>query len=238
MKEKDKSKLYIPLFLDFNEKTKNLKEEECGRLVRAMVCYANEQDYEKWLVGAEMYVFPFIQGLIDSNKALLEARSRAGSTIKSDQNGSNEIKNDQKQSDEIEEQQKEAKRQEASKKKELEEMFDRFWKAYPRHEAKANALKAFEKLKPTEELLMTMLNAIKKQASSAQWLENGGQYIPHPATWLNQRRWEDEPVKGYTGKTVSAQQYQQRDYSDEDEEADRRWLYEQVGEAKKRGELT
>ena len=27
---------------------------------------------------------------------------------------------------------------------------------------------------------------------SAQWQRDNGQYIPHPATWLNQGRWDDE----------------------------------------------
>jgi hypothetical protein len=31
--------------------------------------------------------------------------------------------------------------------------FEKFWSAYPRHEAKQNALKAFEKINPDDELL-------------------------------------------------------------------------------------
>jgi hypothetical protein len=30
--------------------------------------------------------------------------------------------------------------------------------------------------------------------TSAEWTKDGGQFIPHPATWLNQKRWEDEPM--------------------------------------------
>lgn len=72
------------------------------------------------------------------------------------------------------------------------EMFDRFWKVYPRHVAKANARKAFEKLKPTPELLDAILVAIAAQRVSPAWLKDNGQFIPHPTTWLNGRRWEDE----------------------------------------------
>ena len=25
-----------------------------------------------------------------------------------------------------------------------------------------------------------------------QWIKDGGNFIPHAATWLNQQRWEDE----------------------------------------------
>ena len=37
-----------------------------------------------------------------------------------------------------------------------------------------------------------MMSAVTAQKQSRQWRENNGQYIPNPATWLNQRRWEDE----------------------------------------------
>lgn len=37
-----------------------------------------------------------------------------------------------------------------------------------------------------------MLAALERQGKSDQWRRDGGQYIPHAATWLNGRRWEDE----------------------------------------------
>ena len=73
-----------------------------------------------------------------------------------------------------------------------EELFDRFWEAYPRHVGKDPARKAFAKLKPDEALCKTMLTAIQRQKQSDQWQSDGGRYIPHPATWLNQHRWKDE----------------------------------------------
>ena len=33
---------------------------------------------------------------------------------------------------------------------------------------------------------------VNAQKLSRQWQKDGGQYIPNPATWLNQGRWEDE----------------------------------------------
>ena len=67
--------------------------------------------------------------------------------------------------------------------------FDRFWLAYPRKVGKADAKKAFAKVKvPTE----TLLTAIERQKCSEQWTTENGRFIPNPATWLNQGRWEDE----------------------------------------------
>jgi hypothetical protein len=36
-----------------------------------------------------------------------------------------------------------------------------------------------------------VLAAIRSQSASDQWRKDGGQYIPNPATWIRQRRWED-----------------------------------------------
>ena len=69
-----------------------------------------------------------------------------------------------------------------------------------------------------------MLAAIERQKQTAQWKENGGQYIPHPATWLNGRRWEDEVVNRVTVKPGSAQDYEQRDYSNAQAEAMARFV--------------
>lgn len=70
--------------------------------------------------------------------------------------------------------------------------FDTFWKAYPKKVGKGAAEKSFMKYKVDDALLETMLKAIEAAKRSEQWQRDGGQYIPNPATWLNQRRWEDE----------------------------------------------
>jgi len=72
--------------------------------------------------------------------------------------------------------------------KEYIDRFDTFWKHYPRKVAKPNALKAWLKLKPDDDLTKKIISAISNQnlASREQ------QFIPHPASWLNAQRWEDE----------------------------------------------
>lgn len=37
-----------------------------------------------------------------------------------------------------------------------------------------------------------MAAALERQKRSRDWTKEGGQFVPYPATWLNQRRWEDE----------------------------------------------
>jgi hypothetical protein len=72
--------------------------------------------------------------------------------------------------------------------------FNTFWQAYPKKVAKPQALKAFNKLKPDNQLLQQMLSAIEKQKKSPEWTKQSGQFIPYPGTWLNDYRWEDEQV--------------------------------------------
>jgi hypothetical protein len=71
-----------------------------------------------------------------------------------------------------------------------EKSFALFWKSYPRIVGKPAARKAWSKVKPEEiEGLMAGLEIWKR---CPQWTDE--QFIPHPATWLNQRRWEDNPA--------------------------------------------
>jgi hypothetical protein len=79
--------------------------------------------------------------------------------------------------------------------------FEQFWAAYPHRVAKAEAQKAWTKLKPNAELQATILSAIERQKAGADWLRDDGQYIPHPATWLRAGRWLDE-VRPYTAPPV------------------------------------
>lgn len=69
--------------------------------------------------------------------------------------------------------------------------FDEFWQAYPRRIGKGNAEKAWEK-HGCGSMLPQILTAVRKCKVSADWTKEAGQFIPHPATWLNRRGWEDE----------------------------------------------
>lgn len=76
---------------------------------------------------------------------------------------------------------------------ERKSLFTRFWRAYPKKVGKGDAETKFGKLKPSESLLASMLSALEWQVRTPKWVQKGGEFIPHPATWLHQRRWEDEP---------------------------------------------
>lgn len=74
------------------------------------------------------------------------------------------------------------------------EGFEQFWTAYPKKQAKQDAAKAFRSAKLKPEQLQTVLQDITSRKSSAEWLKDGGKFIPLPATYLRGKRWEDEQV--------------------------------------------
>jgi hypothetical protein len=74
--------------------------------------------------------------------------------------------------------------------------FAEFWVVYPRKAGKGKAReawkKAAKKFNGSCSLLEICLKSLEAQKQSDQWQRDAGQFIPHPATWLNQERWEDE----------------------------------------------
>lgn len=76
----------------------------------------------------------------------------------------------------------------------IDEMFDKFWKAYPKRKDKKRAYKVFMKIKPDDKLLEKMLSCIEREKQSLDWLKDNGQYIPYPSSWLNGERWNDEDI--------------------------------------------
>lgn len=69
--------------------------------------------------------------------------------------------------------------------------FEKFWQAYPLKKGKQAARRAFDRARKLT-TLDNMLSAIRKQKGWEQWTRDNGKYIPHPATWLNQGRWDDQ----------------------------------------------
>lgn len=66
--------------------------------------------------------------------------------------------------------------------------FDAFWAAYPRKEGKLAAKKAYAKALTltTHERILYAVKAYSERVNP--------NYIAHPTTWLNQGRWDDEPI--------------------------------------------
>lgn len=71
-------------------------------------------------------------------------------------------------------------------------LFVGFWNAYPRKKSKGQAWKSWQRLKPDHDLNASILAGLSRAIASSDWKRENGRFIPHPATWLNARGWEDE----------------------------------------------
>ena len=73
---------------------------------------------------------------------------------------------------------------------ERENLFNQFWNQYPRKQSKQQCQKAFNKLNKHQIHSVFCALIIHKK----YWEIKGTskEYIPHPSTWINQKRWEDE----------------------------------------------
>ncbi len=72
------------------------------------------------------------------------------------------------------------------------ERFDKFWKAYPNGAGRKAAVRAWDKLKPDDALLVLMARTLEKDMRSEQWARG---IIPRASTWLNSEPWNDDYSK-------------------------------------------
>ena len=209
---------YTPIPFEFLDELDGLTDEEYGRLIRAMQAYSIDGT-EPELTGTERLFWKRCKNTINRYNgnydakcaALSENGKKGGRPKKSD--APREIPENQMLFSESNEKQKNQMVFSESKKsqtktetktkyktdintpvapkgaKRSDAEFEVFWSAYPTKVGKQPARKAFDKVKVPVE---TLVAAIERQKCSSQWSKDGGQYIPNPATWLNQCRWEDE----------------------------------------------
>ena len=196
------SPTYIPFFLDDLDALEPLCEEERGRLFTALLQYGKTGELAE-LSGNEKFLFPMFKGRIDRfYKSYQETCERNKNNIKKRYTKSTTVYGGSERtrslpSEEEEEEETEAKSEsESNPNTSRASAFDTFWSAYPKKTGKEAARKSFARAKAD---IGTMLSALEVQKQSEQWTKNNGQFIPNPTTWLNQGRWEDEPMKPASG---------------------------------------
>lgn len=195
------SKEYVKLWLSYEDYFREYDDESIGTIVRAMLAYRKTRDQPQF-DGPERFIWPAIQRDIDESIKAREAAAGAyrengkkgGRPSKAvsfsgtkenqkNQSGFSETKKSQGQG------QGQGQGHIPPKSPYTGDAFERFWSVYPRKIGKQSAKRAFERVKVPLETLVT---AVERQKCSDQWTQNNGQFIPHPATWLNQGRWDDE----------------------------------------------
>ena len=112
------------------------------------------------------------------------------------------------------------------------EDFVQFWEGYPLKVGKGKCLELWAKLTPEERA--AALKAVGP--FSKEWLdvaEDQKRYCPHPATWLNQSRWEDHPDDFYAKKSRPESSGFVRNNPAEDEDLENARIQDLIEKAEK-----
>lgn len=78
-----------------------------------------------------------------------------------------------------------------SPEKNLELLFDDFWKVYPKKVNKKDAFKAFKSIKNIEQLLPDIISDVEMKKNTNDWQRENGRFIPYPGSYLRGERWND-----------------------------------------------
>ena len=192
------------------------KEEQADFLL-AVCIYGLDGIPPEKKKGSVAATFAAVKPNLDASLAKAKAGAAGGSASRSEANESNYEANESREEANGSNEEANTSNLEAIKKEEVEKGnkkkevlkpiaqtekdFDTFWDEYPNRKGKGKAREAFKKaIKKTT--LETMLEAVRRQKQGAQWKKDDGRFIPYPATWLNQERWDDE-VDGGNGNGIS-----------------------------------
>ncbi len=195
---------YVCLYVSYLQSLSPFTDAECGRIVKAMLHYASTGEAPQF-DGNERFLWPSLQAQIDRDMDAYQAkcsRNKANgakggrppqnpTVIPETERFFEKPKKPKEKEKENEKgNEKENEKEHIGADRPPEDVdFGRFWAKYPKKVGKQAAKKAFHRVNlPVE----TLLSAIERQKGSIQWSKENGQFIPNPATWLAQGRWEDE----------------------------------------------
>ena len=193
------TRCYVKAYYDWIEQTAALEDDEKGRLFVAILEYARSGEIPDNL-GRESLLFPVFKAVVDRDaqkSGTLAQNGAAGGRVskanaskyKQTQANASKCKPTNNIRHKTEDIEHKTEDDIPPKSPSTGDAFERFWSVYPRKIGKQSAKRAFERVKVPLETLVT---AVERQKCSDQWTRNNGQFIPHPATWLNQGRWDDE----------------------------------------------
>lgn len=181
---------YFCAYHSYLQAMARLTDEEAGRLFRALLRYS-ETGLTPDQPGNEAYAFDFIAAQIDRDAKKYEGYAAAQAEKAKKRWDAAASRGISGNADDAKEKKKKKEKKNTPHTPQRGAEFEEFWSKYPKKVGKEPARKAFERaLEKTT--LGSLLTAVERQKCSSQWSRDGGQYIPNPATWLNQERWEDK----------------------------------------------
>lgn len=198
------AKEYFLAYHSYLETFRSLSDAEIGRLFMAALEYSAEGKLAE-LKGNERFAFAFVKQQIDRDTERYEKKCETSKengklggrpkkeNLKNQTVFSKTQKRQEKDKGKGEGECKEEVKEKTSK-KEKTALFEKFWSVYPKKVAKQAAFKAFRKIPKIEATLGEILAGVEKWEHSEQW--QNPQFIPYPAKFLNDKRWEDKIQKG------------------------------------------
>ena len=209
-----KSRKQFTFYRSFYDAVLDLAEDDRLGVYEAIIAYALDRKKPEDLSGVQKTAFILVKPVLDSSwkKAIAGKAGGSKKKAKRKQNESKREKEKETENEtEIENEIENEIEIETEKEKEgnlefpnpRERGFESFWQLYPRKEGKQKAKAAYIK---SDVGLSVILGALGRQLSCEQWQRENGRFIPLPATWLNQRRWEDEPAPVSQGRRPDAQE--------------------------------
>ena len=196
------SREYVPIFFDWPTVTRELNAQEKGRLIDAIVAYATGEDWQEQIKGNERYVFPGYQVRVGRWNEISDSRSQAS---KSKQTETNENKTEQTKTNNIKPPKGKDKVKEKEKEKDIE--------------SKAQLRFSPPTVDMVSEYCRERGNRVDAQRFVDFYAAKGWKIGQNAMKdWKAAvRTWEQrDGVPAAPAKTVSAQQYTQRDYTEEE----------------------
>ena len=174
-------------YRSFWEAVKSLPKKDRLPVLEAIISYALDGTVPQGLTTGQSAFFLLVKPNLDAARRKAESGKQGGSKKKA--NASKPQANSKQAESEKEvEKENEIENEIENKCYACEEGFASFWDAYPRKEGRQKALEAFAAVDAPLDLLLSALDTQKK---SKQWQKDDGAFIPMPANWLKDRRWED-----------------------------------------------
>lgn len=229
-------KEYVPIFFDWVEVTGELNAQEKGRLIDAIVLYAQGGDWQEQIKGNERYLFPAFRKQIDRASEISDLRSKATESRRN-QSASKDIKGNQTQSNDIKQDQTESKPIKTpnnNNNKEEKEEYNENNKEKVKRESRRFA-------PPTREEVAAYIAEKGYRVDPDRWLayyeSNGWKVGKNPMKdWRAAvRTWASNGVDASPAKNTTVQSsYAQRQYEERKPNQLPQWLLDM--EAEERGE--
>ena len=184
---------YKPLF-------DGLQDESAGRVLKCLLDLFDSQTEPQGLTEAEALAFNALRKCVDDAYSAYSQKVTARKRKHPHQEQEGEQKEKQEQEGEGEGEQKEkidtSPQSPPKGDAERDALFDDFWNLYPKKADRKKAQVAFSKISAQD--IPAAMAGLSRAKCSDQWTRDGGRYIPFPSTWLDGRRWEDEPTTSAT----------------------------------------